>query len=655
MNKFDIMGEIRWYDEAAHKRHEELQIADYPLKSRGEIAIDYPPADVFDHGIREGLFSGYRIGADPFRGKLDTLENMTGPVHIDLIRVIPDYKRFGHESGKTYEEFAQDYYDRCFDFALRHPDRAMLCGIAEYDSSCPWPRDHAFATKKEGYEYFKSVVFGKKVGSGDPATLFQRLKERNLSFADVNMMAHGACLFALHYYFEWGFPHVELERGIGHSCNMQVSMAYLRGAWKQHGRKGTWGMDYSTHNTSFNRLNHYLPNGKRFGGRTESLIVRSCLYAYLAGAFYLLNEGHELTHYVYQEDKSFELSPLGKEMKKFADYTLRSGKDRGVPVTPVAVMLEYCNGYEATTSPFRTPAVWGNCYPYGISDGHITNTYEFLCPGFLLPNHDGDPAFDDVPWNTRQEMLEMQFSGTDMRKYERGFLEPSPCGDCFDVLLDNARGTILAEYPVLLLAGAAAPEAGKLLDYVKEGGTLCAAFNQLPQEILDAAGLVKLPGKGDDWDIDVITYRDGEETSGMRYGFARFEFPEGTQILAKNHRGFPVVAEVPLGKGKILFCTVSYAQDFSGNALLFCWQRALRDEFARHFPVRASVPGLAITCNKTSDGFLLGVFNNRSEKWQGTLELKDGNAKETELAPFEAQLWRVHGKGEWTLDHTVDC
>ena len=656
MSKFDILGEIFWYDKLMYDRHEELQIADYPLKSRGEIAIEYPPVEIFDYGVKNGFFSGFRIGADPFRGKLDTLEKMTGPVHIDLIRVRTDYKRLpqGEASGISYEEFAREYYDRCFDFALRHPERTMLCGIAEYDSSCPWPRDRAFATKQEGYDYFKNVVSNVQVGSGDPATLFRRLKERDLTFDDIKMMAHGACLFALHYYFEWGFPHVELERGIGSSCNMQVSMAYIRGAWKQAKRKSQWGMDYSTHNTSFNRLNHYMPDGSRFGGRTESLILRSYLYAYLAGAFYLLCEGHELTHYVYQEDGSYELSKLGKEAKKFADYTLRSGKERGVPVIPAAVMLEYCNGYEFRNAPFGKPAVWGNRYPYGLPEAHITNTFECLCPGFTYANDDGDPAFCDVPWKTRQEMLEMQFCGKDMRPYEKGFFVASPCGDSFDVLLDNADSETISEYKVLILAGGAAPEDKKLLDFMEQGGILCAAVNQLSPALLAAAGLERQPGSGDDWDIDTITYWDGEETSGMRYGFVRFAMPENTKVLAANHRGFPIVVEIPYGGGKLLFCTVNFAQDFPGNGLLFCWQRALKDELLKHFPVKASVPGLELTCNKTEKGFLIGAFNNNSAAWEGRIHLEGADIKEITLAPFEAQLWRWE-KGVWELDYTVNC
>lgn len=653
MNTFDILGEIRWYDKAAFERYNKVQIADYPLRSRGEIAVDYPPDSVFEHGIKEGLFSGYRIGADPFRGKLDTLENMTGPVHIDLIRVRPDYQRFGAATGVDYPTFAQDYYDRCFDFALKHPDRAMLCGIAEFDSSCPWPRDRAFATKQEGYEFFKHVIKNVQIGSGDPATLFRRMEERNLTYADVNLMAHGACLFALHYYFEWGFPHIELERGIGSSCNMQVSMGYLRGAWKQYGRKAKWGMDYSTHNTSFNRLNHYMPDGSRFGGRTESLIMRSCLLAYLAGAFYLLCEGHELTHYVYQEDGSYELSKLGREAKRFADYTMRSGKDRGTPVIPAAVMLEYCNGYEFSASPFGKPTIWGNRYPYGLDEANITNTFEFLCPGFRQSNDDGDPAFVDVPWNTRQEMLEMQFNGLDMRRYEKGFMVPSTCGDSFDVLLDNAGEEVLDEYKVLILAGSAAPAADKLLNFVRKGGTLCAACNQLPAEFLAAAGIESLPGMGDDWDIDTITYKDGTETAGMRYSFGRFKLPEGSQVLAANHRGFAIVAEIPCGKGKILFCTVRNAQDCPGNALLFCWQKAMKEELGKYFPVKASKEGLELLCNKTEKGFLVGAFNNCAVPWEGEIEL-NGNKKQITLAPFEAQLWRRENEN-WELDYKVDC
>lgn len=657
MKTFDILGEIFWYDREAAERHEKNQSADYPLKSREEIAVDVPPPEIFGHSVKEGLFSGRRIGADPFRGKLDTLEKMTGPVHIDLIRVRLDYVRLpeGEASGISYEEFARRYYDRCFDFALKHPDRTMLCAIAEFDSSCPWPQERCFATRQEGFEFFRNAVKHMRIGSGDPETLFKRLRERNLSFEDARLMAHGACLFALHYYFEWGFPHVELERGIGASCNMQISMAYLRGAWKQYGRKSKWGVDYSTHNTNFNRLNHYTPDGKRFGGRTESLIIRSYLLSYLAGADYLLSEGHELTHYVYQADGSFELSRLGKEAKKFADYTLRSGRDRGTPVVPVAIMLSYVNGYDSHASPFGKPTVWGNCYPYGLPEAHITNVFEFFCPGFIRANDDGNPAFCDVPWKTRQEMLNMQFAGMDMRPYERGFIVPSVCGDCFDVLLDNAGSEVLSEYPVLILAGNAAPDTRKLLEYMEQGGTLCAAVNQVTPELLSALGMERQKRFNDDWDVDTIFWKDGDKTGGMRYSFARFTLPEKATVLAENHRKFPIVVEVPCGKGKLLFSTVDYAQDVPGNALLFCWQRALKEEIAPHFPVKADAPGLELLLNRTAEGWLLGVFNNNGTTWEGTVELDGFAPQRLRLAPFEARVIRCEANGAWQTEYIVDC
>ena len=113
------------------------------------------------------------------------------------------------------------------------------------------------------------------------------------------------------------------------------------------------------------------------------------------------------------------------------------------------------------------------------------------------------------------------------------------------------------------------------------------------------------------------------------------------------------MAEVPFGKGKILFCTVAYAQDISGNALLFCWQRALKEELARHFPVKASHPGPDLCCNRTEKGFLIGTFNNVSAPWEGEIEV-DGVKKQISLAPFEAQIWRCESK-KWELEYTVDC
>ena len=640
MAGFEILGEIRQMDAFNIERHRKSENPDYPHQYTGEYPLPFPPPEVFEESLKLGLFSGFRIGQNFRAGKLADLEKLEhGLIHIDLLRSTIDYQRPGEAlPGESYEAYARRYMNELFDFALRHPQRTILCAIGEFDSSCCWPHDRAFATREEAYQFFKHCCEHVKIGSGDPESIYQTLQQRQLTLNDVRMMIHGACLFAIHYYFEWGFPHVEIERGIGSSCNMQVSLGYLRGAWKQYGRKAQWGIDYSTHHPNFNQCNWYDQNGKRCGGRSESLIMRQWLASWLGGADYLLCEGSDYTHWYYQPDGSIALSKLGEEAVRFANLTLHSCIDRGTPCTPVAIMLNYYNGFEENNGTNRKGAfAWGGRYPLSATDLHIGNLFEAFSPGHRQANHDADCALADepLPWRTQQEYRKLLLAGFDMRPWEKGFLVPTPVGDCVDVLLDNAETNVLHEYPVLILAGEAKPQAEKLLSFMENGGCLIAAINQLPDTLREALKMKVLPGTAKDWDYDEIQLvGQNFHCDGRRYAFARLEIP-GSRILGYNHRQIPLFFKVPFGLGQLLLSAIPCGQDLPGLSLIPAWERLILDEAARHFPLYTSKPGLEICLNRTGSGWLVAAFNHHQEPWEGSLVFRDATPCQAELLHAE--------------------
>lgn len=654
MSNFTIIGELWQGSDYLSWRHEVQDVPDVPRLSTGEYPVKYPPHAVYEESRRLGLFSGFRIAADfyPSTARFDAACPETDLIQIDLLRSTTDFARPENQAlGIPYEEFAERYFNAAFDYALRHPGRVMLCGVGEIDSSHPWPRNRYFSSRQEALDFFKEKAFHCRIGSCDPETLYAMLARRGLSFEQAGMMIHGACLFAIPYYFEWGFPYIEIERGLGGSLNMQVSLAYLRGAWKQYGRKAHWGIDFSTHQPNYNQCNWYDEEGRRVGGFSESLVFRCWVSSWFGGAEYLLCEGSDYTHWVFSRDGSFSLSDLGKAAQVFADLTLRSGIERGEPLAPAAVLLSYCNGYEQESGVhIMHPVVWGNCLPYNAQDLHIGNIFSEFFPGQEhISSRSEKVANPDCPYSTRQEYLAMQRNGVDLRSCEGGFLTPSPYGDSIEVLWDNAPMQVLREYPVLIPAGTAVLPENVLEEYVALGGTLAVSLCQLTGKMQEKLGIKSLSPLASDWDYDRISLVDNSFSSdGLRYGFARVEIPNA-RVLAVNSRKISLVYEVPFGQGKVLLCTVPYGQDISGSRLLGVWGNLIGREVLKHFPVAFdSRSGLEVAVNRINGGWLLALFNNTEKTWIGTLKMKAAcgpDAFGTELYPVEEK--RVLTAGSW--------
>jgi hypothetical protein len=667
MKKFDFIGEIWQMSDYYSLRHEKRDATDYPRKSTGEYPILYPSRGTFAESRRLGLFSGFRIGCDfwPNNEKLEAMDPEHEIIQIDMLRSTTDYERpENRKLGISYEEFTEKYYNAAIDFSLTHPGRVMLCAVGEIDSSHPWPKDYSFRTRKEAYEFFKYNVFHTKIGSCDPDALYKLLEKRGLSFEQVGLMIHGACLFAIPYYFEWGFPYIEIERGLGTSLNMQVSLAYLRGAWKQNGRKAKWGIDFSTHQANFNQCIWYDESGVRNGGFTESLIERCWLYSWLGGADFLLNEGSDYGLWTFKKDGSFTLSELGETTKKFADFTLRGAVERGEPEVPCAVILAHDNGYEQECGVVQLrPSIWGNTLPCTNADMNIGNIFSEFFPGQEhVCTATECVTNSDCGYRTRYEYLEQVKRGEDMRKYESGHLTPSPYGDSLDVLWDNASIEVMREYKVIVPAGTAKLPETVLKEYVAQGGTLCAGIEKFSSQMLDELGIEKLPPLASDWEYDAITLADGSFSSdGLRYGFVRVK-AENAEILASNSRKIPIVLSIPYGTGKVMLCTIPFGQDISGLKLIGAWGFLIGKEVMKYLPVKFDSQGiLQAVVNRTSSGYLLGLFNNTEKTWSGKLEFDNEyvvksmkqiypeleniticqNGCEAKLIPFSNKIIRV--------------
>ncbi len=640
MKKFDIFGEIWQSSECYVRRKEISDCIDYPRQDKGELPVRMPSPETFQRSKDLGLFSAFRIGCDfwPRREKLEALDPEKEMVHIDLLRVRSDFDRPENQAlGIPYEEFAENYFNTAIDYSLEHPGRVILCVIGEVDSGCRWP-EYFFRSREEAYDFFKESCFNYTGMYSDVGRFFEILKKRGLSLKDVNAMIHGACRFAIPYYFEWEYPHVEIERGLGASLNMQISMGVLRGAWKQFGRRACWGVDVSTHQNHYNQCTWYNSNGMRIGGFSEDWTERHWLHSFFAGADYLLCEGSDYTHWVFQSDGSFELSDLGKRAQRFADFTLRSGVDRGTPVVPAAVMIDWKNGYEEGS---RGGYIWGNKLPVTKIDTNIGAIYDVFYPGHANVWGSERILSPATGSDTRQNYRAALERGEDMRYMEIGYFTSTPYGDTLDTVWGNAPLSFLKEYKVLITAGSVKLPENILEGFVMEGGTLATSIDKLNDKMKETLGIITEPPLLSDWEYDRITRCGTDEFSdGLRYVFSRLKFSGDTEILAENSRRIPIIASIPCGKGKVLLCTVPLGQDFTGSVILPLWGKVMGEEVKKHLGIGFSSQGkLSVSVNACDDGSLmLELINPMSEPWTGTLSFKKNFSEAAVVYPEKRKL-----------------
>jgi len=633
---FIIGGESLLMDEYLFRQFVEANNPDYPRKGNDDFPLDYPDdSKTLAASKKLRLYNGFRLYANPTKERLAACEPDKYYFIMDLFRVKHDYGRpESKERFPDYDAFFEDYYGGLFRFLATHPETSWGTVTGEADTCCAWPKE-CFRTKEEAYKFWKETFFGLKEGSNKP-NFYACLKKHGIDYRTSNLLVQCGMLWSIHHYYDWGFRFVWLERGCGLS-NVQLGAAFLRGAARQYDG-GLWGFDFSTHHPHRNQCTWYDKEGRRRGGWTESLTIRSWMTGFLAGAHFVHEETSNLTHWVFDEQGNVELSKTGRLAQRFADFTLRNHPQRGEPFAPIGLVLNFRHGYDARHSiVLRQPYVWGGRMPLRSEDWNIGNLLDFFFPDHSLAWGMFDEALNpSVPWKSQWEYLEMLKNGHDMRPYEAGHLVNSAFGDCLDVLVDTADEKALSRYPVLFLGGNpdyAGKKSSAFEQYLQKGGILIGSYDQLPEEILRGAGVKKTGGN---WDYDLtVCAACGREFGGDRYGYHFLTVPRGT-VLGRTHDSIPLAWEIPYGKGTLVLTAVAFSQDIPGKRILPLFAHLFEKYVRRELLVCAGPEPLQLTVNR-GDGFLLvGVFNNGATPWRGSITVNAGAGKMVERIE---ELW----------------
>jgi len=227
------------------------------------------------------------------------------------------------------------------------------------------------------------------------------------------------------YAAEWGARVIGLEVG-ENIAFAQSKFAFARGASRQ------WGIPWSVqvspwmHGAVTTAGPLRVENGGARGldaGHSLSFYTRMWLHGWFAGAAMVTPENSIAIFFEPGEPK-WRLTSHAERAKEV--FAFMRDHDRGVPYTPIAVVLDHYAGYNGFMAK-----PWGILEPTA-GDTEVTDLFEEQ----LFPNTDLFHAPPVEPGNP-----------------EAGYLRPTPYGESFDVLLSTVPAKTLSNYKVVLLAG----------------------------------------------------------------------------------------------------------------------------------------------------------------------------------------------------------
>lgn len=226
------------------------------------------------------------------------------------------------------------------------------------------------------------------------------------------------------YAAEWGARCVGLEVGENIAFT-QSKLAFARGASRQSQRP--WSVQVSPWFNGACTTSGPLrqePGGARGldAGHSLSFYERMWLHAWFAGAAMVTPE-NSIAIFFEPDAQPAALTAHGRKAAEV--FRFMREHQRGIPWTPIAIVLDHLAGYNAYMDK-----PWGILEPTA-GDREIRDLFDHqLFPG---SDHIHTPPHRTNP--------------------EASYLRPTPYGESFDVLLTTASPEVLAAYPVILLAG----------------------------------------------------------------------------------------------------------------------------------------------------------------------------------------------------------
>jgi hypothetical protein len=226
------------------------------------------------------------------------------------------------------------------------------------------------------------------------------------------------------YAAEWGARLIGLEIG-ENIAFAQSKMAFARGASRQF--NVPWSSQISPwfHGSCTTRgalrMDGIYARGLD-AGHSLSLYRRMWLHSWFAGAAMVTPE-NSANIFFEHSTPPWKLTPQGEEAAKV--FSFMRAHERGVPLTPLVVILDRLNGYNGYQGR-----------PWGI-----------------LPKTPGDEEVEDLFEHQLFPDTDYIHSPPDPENPEGAYLVATPFGETMDVMRSNASSEVLKKYPLVLLVG----------------------------------------------------------------------------------------------------------------------------------------------------------------------------------------------------------
>lgn len=442
------------------------------------------------------------------------------------------------------------------------------------------------------------------------------------------MNATGSLNFS-HYYGERNARLLGLETAQGLPSDTLL-FAFLRGAGKQYGR-----LTYQA-SSIWNRFGYNMYQDRKTTGSTgygygpnkgcsRSLHKRLFCCGYLDGHSIFGTETSQFTADEVSEGVP-ELSPLGRQHLELHAW-VKKHPERGVLATPVALMLDFYNGWNMPRHLYRGDRykIWGK-FPYEKGDYLIDNMFRMIWPGY-----------EDASY----------------LRNERGFVTPTPFGDMFDVITNRCPAEVLKQYSAVMLLGDVemTPEVVQRLSaYVQAGGDLVTDARHARAFPAELTG-VQFGPEAKGCLSHVLSC--GETFQEQPYSYTVVT-PAGARVLSINEQGHPLVTVHQAGQGRVIVGaadywmsdTLTYAVPEIVNMeppyqLLRGVQSLLAGYFDSFNPIQLDPPGLNVhTCCYDGDPkrLLVGLINNDLfAAWCGSVRVRLGQVASA------TELWKDRG------------
>jgi hypothetical protein len=326
---------------------------------------------------------------------------------------------------------------------------------------------------------------------------------------------------------------------------IQAQLAFSRGAARQYGRPFMWyfGASFGDAIRTFTKEDAYVLalEGLKVNNRSDTVgpslahIRRTMLHAYLQGASFMFPE--QGYNFFTSDGK---LNPMGWSYDEMVRLAVRH-PDRGVPCTPVAVLLDKAHGWDKYD--YTGMHIWSK-QPLERADRMIDGFFNVAY--FPFPRNEGDFANDlNVPW-------------------PNGYF-----GDVFDVLVTSpTKVDAVKAYPVVFCVGDTHLDAKwsqGLKEYVDQGGTLVINIDQVVAGMDEAFLGAKVTTTVKEGTL-VECLPDGQKLAGTTFPY-RLLTPVSARVIAKTESGDPVALVNKVGKGQVILTTPSYLVGQDGAPL----------------------------------------------------------------------------------------